>query len=286
MRTILYAALALIGFAANSVLCRVALRQGLIDPAAFSAIRIAAGAAILLLIGARRRAAVPIRRFFVTSSLLALYAVPFSFAYVSLSTGTGALILFGCVQITMLVGALRSGERILGAQWTGLAAALAGLIVLVLPTLSTPSLAAAILMAVAGVAWGFYSLRGRGAADPLAATAANFIGAVPLVLVAGVASRTTVHLSPRGIALSVASGALASGLGYVAWYAALRHLTGLQASAIQLCVPVLAALGGVVFLAESVSARLALATVLVVGGIALAIVGRDRWARRIAASAA
>lgn len=287
MRTFLYAGLAMLAFAANSVLCRVALRQDLIDPAAFSAIRIAAGAAMLLLVGARRsEPGLPARRFFLTSCLLALYAVPFSFAYVQLTTGTGALILFGCVQITMLLGALLAGERLLLIQGCGLAAALAGLILLVLPTLATPSLAAALRMALAGVAWGLYSWRGKGSSDPLAATTANFVGALPLVLIVAVASRGSLHFSARGVALSAVSGALASGLGYVAWYAALRRLTGLQASVIQLCVPVLAALGGVIFLAESFSARLGLATALVLGGIALAVVGRERWRRGVAASAA
>lgn len=287
MRTLLYAGLAMLAFAANSVLCRVALRQGLIDPASFSTIRIATGAAMLLLVGAGRGGPVlPARGFFLTSCLLALYAVPFSFAYVRLSTGTGALILFGCVQITMLLGALRAGEKVLLVQGAGLAAALVGLILLVLPTLATPSLAAALLMALAGVAWGLYSWRGKGSADPLAATTANFVGALPLVLIAAAALRGSLHFSARGVALSAVSGALASGLGYVAWYAALRRLTGLQASVIQLCVPVLAALGGVILLAESFSARLVLATVLVLGGIALAVVGRERWARGTAASAA
>jgi drug/metabolite transporter (DMT)-like permease len=287
MRTVLYAGAAMIAFAANSVLCRVALRQNLIDPAAFSAIRIAAGAAMLLLVQAWRSGfALPARGFWVSSGLLALYAVPFSFAYVRLSTGTGALILFGCVQTTMLLGALRRGERVLLVQWVGLAVALAGLILLVIPTLATPSLASALLMALAGISWGLYSWRGKGASDPLGATTANFVGALPLVLMVGLASKGSLHLEPRGVALSIASGALASGLGYVAWYAALRYLTGLQASVIQLCVPVLAALGGVIFLAESVSARLGVAAILVLGGIALAVVGRERWARGAAASAA
>ncbi len=287
MRTLVYTGLALIAFAANSVLCRVALRQGSIDPAAFSAIRIAAGAIMLLAVNAwRGKPGLPLRKSWPTAGLLALYAVPFSFAYVTLSTGTGALILFGSVQITMLLVALRRGERILVAQWAGLATALGGLILLVLPTLATPSLAAALLMALAGVSWGLYSWRGKGVTEPLAATTANFTGAVPFVLIVVLASRAGLQWSPRGVALSIASGALASGLGYVAWYAALRHLTGLQAAVSQLGVPVLAALGGVVFLSESVSARLLLAAILVLGGIALAVVGRERWARGAAPSVA
>ncbi|HEU5180537.1 MAG TPA: DMT family transporter [Candidatus Polarisedimenticolia bacterium] len=287
MRTLFHGGLAMLAFAANSVLCRVALRQELIDPAAFSTIRIAAGAAMLLLVGARGSGPfLPSRGSFLTSGLLVLYVVPFSFSYVVLTTGTGALILFGCVQITMLLGALRSGERIVPAQWAGLAVALAGLVLLALPTLATPSLPAALLMALAGVAWGLYSWRGRKSADPLAATTANFVGALPLVLIAAAAARGSLHFSAWGVALSAFSGAVTSGLGYVAWYAALRRLTGLQASVIQLGVPVLAALGGVIFLAESVSARLILATLLVLGGIALAVVGKERWMRRVAASAA
>lgn len=286
-RTILLAALAMVAFAANSVLCRVALRGGAIDPASFSTIRIVAGAVTLFLICAwKSRGAVALKGALKSASLLALYAVPFSFAYVSLSAGTGALILFGCVQSTMLLVALRRGESVLAAQWIGLGIALAGLITLVLPSLTTPALLPAVLMALAGISWGLYSWRGRGSENPMAATAANFVLAVPLVLLVSLAALSRVHVSSRGVALSVASGALASGLGYVAWYAALSGLTGMQAAVVQLAAPVLAAAGGVIFLAEAISVRLVLSAILVLGGIALAIIGRERWPQRIETTAA
>jgi drug/metabolite transporter (DMT)-like permease len=286
-QTILLAALAMVAFAANSVLCRVALRGGAIDPASFSTIRIVAGAVTLFLIGAwKSRAGVVMKGALGSASLLALYAIPFSFAYVSLSAGTGALILFGCVQSTMLMVALRRGESVLAVQWIGLGIALAGLITLVLPSLTTPALLPAMLMALAGISWGLYSWRGRGSANALAATTANFVLAVPLVLLVSLAALSRAHVSSRGVALAVASGALASGLGYVAWYAALSGLTGMQAAVVQLAAPVLAAAGGVIFLAEAISIRLVVSAIMVLGGIALAIVGRERRSLRMEAPAA
>jgi drug/metabolite transporter (DMT)-like permease len=284
-QTILLAALAMVAFAANSVLCRVALRGGAIDPASFSTIRIVSGAVTLFLICAwKSRAVVPMNGALGSASLLILYAVPFSFAYVSLSAGTGALILFGCVQSTMLLVALRRGESVLAVQWIGLGVALAGLIVLVLPSLTTPALFPAALMALAGISWGLYSWRGR-SGSALAATAANFVQAVPLVLLVSLAALSRAHVSSRGVVLSVASGAVASGLGYVAWYAALSGLTGMQAAVVQLAAPVLAAAGGVIFLAEMISIRLVFSAIMVLGGIALTIVGRERRSQRIETTA-
>jgi drug/metabolite transporter (DMT)-like permease len=266
---------ALVAFAANSVLCRLALRETSIDAATFSTIRILSGAATLLLVmGAtqpRRRPAGS----WASAGLLAAYAIPFSFAYTRLSTGTGALILFGSVQLTMLLWTVSAGERPRAVQWGGLAVALAGLVVLVFPGLTAPAWSAALMMATAGIAWGAYSWRGRGSANPLAQTTGNFVRAVPIVAAVSVAALPSARLDASGAALAIASGALASGLGYVAWYAALRGLSGLQASVVQLSVPILAAAGGVVLLAESVSARLIVAAVMILGGIAVAIVGRD-----------
>ena len=286
MRTFVYAVLAMVAFAANSILCRLALRQELIDPASFSTLRLVSGAVTLLLVSVwKTRSAVPVKGSFLSACLLALYAIPFSFAYRSLSAGTGALILFGCVQVTMILVALRSGERVLVLQWVGLIAALSGLVTLLLPTLATPSIVQAALMALAGVSWGLYSWRGRSSADPLAATTANFVQAIPLVVAVSLVTLSQSRVTARGLILSVASGAVASGLGYVSWYAALRGLTGTQGAVVQLSVPVLAAAGGVIFLAELISIRLVISTILVLGGIALAMIGRERVTRRVEASA-
>jgi drug/metabolite transporter (DMT)-like permease len=212
--------------------------------------------------------------------MLFLYAVPFSFAYTRLSTGTGALILFGCVQLTMMSVALWSGERPHPLQWLGLATAFGGLVYLVLPGIEAPSFAGALLMALAGFSWGVYSLRGRGTANPLAQTTSNFVRSIPFVVAVSVVTLPAFHVQRQGVALAIASGALASGLGYVIWYEALRGLTSTRAAVVQLLVPILAAMGGVLFLAEAVSSRLLLSGVLVLGGIAVALAGRERVAAK------
>src|SRR5688572_22173513 len=211
-----FTTMALVAFAANSVLCRIALRDAAVDAATFSTIRLVSGAVTLLLVTAwSRRKVVPATGSWTSAGLLAVYAVPFSFAYASLSAGTGALIMFGSVQLTMLAAALGSGERPHVAEWAGLCVALAGLVVLVFPGLTSPPLAAAVLMAIAGIAWGAYSVRGRGAANPLAETTDNFVRAVPFVAVVSLVALPGAHVEARGVALAVASGAVASGLGYV-----------------------------------------------------------------------
>lgn len=275
--TIACAALALVAFAANSVLCRRALGGGSIDPATFSTIRLASGAVALVLYSAFRRG----RPFsaggsWISAVLLFLYAVPFSFAYLSLGAGTGALVLFGSVQATMIVAAIRSGERPHPLQWLGLALALGGLAYLVSPGLRAPSASGSSLMAVAGISWGFYSLRGRGTTDPLLDTAGNFARAVAPALLVSLAFLRQARVTPSGTLLAMASGVLASGGGYVLWYAALTGLTATRAAFVQLPVPVLTAVAGVVFLSESVSLRLALASILILGGVALALLGRER----------
>lgn len=206
--------------------------------------------------------------------MLFLYAVPFSFAYSRLSTGTGALILFGAVQVTMFVAGLRSGEGLTGLGWFGFGAAVAGVVYLVSPGVAAPAPVGAVLMTVAGVAWGFYSLRGRGAADPLRATAGNFLRSVPLALVLSALLVGAASGSWRGLALAAASGAVTSGVGYVIWYAALRGLDATRAAAAQLSVPALAALGGVAFLSERLTWRLLLASAAILGGIALVLAQR------------
>ena len=216
--------------------------------------------------------------------MLFLYAIAFSFAYLSLSTGTGALILFGTVQATMILAALRSGERPGLSEWAGLTIALAGLVYLVFPGLAAPSPTGSALMAVAGISWGIYSLRGRGTTDPLADTTFNFVRSVPLVVAVSLLTLGSLELSPKGVWLACLSGSLASGVGYVAWYAALRGMTRARAATVQLSVPVLAAAGGVATLSEDISIRLLLSTLLILGGLGLALVPRRRGGRSGAAA--
>jgi drug/metabolite transporter (DMT)-like permease len=271
-------AVAMLAFAANSLLCRLALQQDHIDPASFGAIRLAAGALVLACVMRSRRqppAAGDWRAQLLAAALLFAYVALFSFAYVSLAAGTGALILFGAVQLTMLGAGLLAGERFTPAGWAGMALALAGLAVLLLPGAAAPSLHGAMLMAGAGVAWGGYSLRGRGAADPLAATAASFLRAAPLGVLMALAFAARAHADARGVGLAAASGALTSGLGYVLWYAALRRLTALRAAAVQLSVPPIAAFGGVLLLGEAFTLRLGLASLAIIGGIALVLGSRN-----------
>ncbi len=269
--SILLTAFALCMFAANSLLCRMALGAGLVDAASYSTIRIAAGAIILFVIVAGRDRNLRQGGDWPSAFFLFLYAVPFSFAYNGLSTGTGALILFGCVQLTMLLAAWRGGERPSLAQWAGLALAFGGLVYLVLPGLQAPPTLPAALMAIAGMAWGAYTLRGRGAGDPLLRTAGNFTRAVPMVMLASGVAIAQLHVQWKGAVLAALSGAVSSALGYVTWYAALKHLSTTRADILQLLVPVLAAMAGVLVLAEPLGLRLALATLLVVGGLGLTL---------------
>jgi len=262
-------------FAANSLLCRAALRDAHIDPATFGAIRVTAGALVLALaLRLRSRPTAPSD--WRAAAMLFVYVGAFSFAYLTLPAGTGALILFGAVQLTMFAVGLARGERFAPRGWAGLALALAGFVVLVLPGVAAPPPAGAALMAVAGVAWGAYSLRGRGVPDPLAATASNFLRAMPLALVLGIVFVARAHADPAGILLAIASGALTSGLGYVIWYAALRGLSSLQAASVQLSVPVIAAVAGALWLDEAFTARLLVAVVAILGGIGLVLTDRAR----------
>jgi drug/metabolite transporter (DMT)-like permease len=273
-------AFALLAFAANSLLARLALGGAHIDPNSFTAVRLLAGAGVLALAhGLRGRSAAVTDRSWRSAMALFAYAITFSFAYVRLSAGTGALLLFGTVQATMLLAAVRSGERPRATEWLGLIVALAGLAVLAAPGLSAPPWDAALLMGAAGVSWGLYSVRGRQAADPIGDTSRNFIRAVPLAAVAWIGLPGDAYVSAPGLVLAAVSGALASALGYIAWYAALARLTTTRAAAVQLAVPVLAAAAGVAVLSEPVTARLVTATVLVIGGIGLVIVSRTGTGR-------
>ncbi len=278
-RIALATVLALVAFASNSILCRLALATSRIDPSTFTAIRIVSGAVTLaMIVVVRARSYCPTRQThragWTSAAFLYLYAIAFSLSYVTLTAGTGALILFACVQATMLAAAVRSGERPRALEWAGLALALGGLVVLVLPGLHAPNPIGALLMAVAGVSWGSYSLRGRGSVDPLGDTARNFRFAVPLAVATMVASASNVHATRDGMALAALSGAVSSGIGYAIWYAALRGLTATRAAIVQLSVPVIAAWGGIAVLDETLSPRLVTAGVLILGGIAIALATR------------
>jgi drug/metabolite transporter (DMT)-like permease len=276
MRIMVLTSLAMLAFAGNSLLCRIALRETPVDPATFTTIRILSGAiALWLLLGMRR--AQPARAGSWLSALaLFAYAAAFSFAYVQLSAGTGALLLFGAVQATMILAGLWKGERLNAWQGAGLAAALGGLVALLLPGLSAPPLQSAILMVGAGAAWGVYSLLGKNSGDPLAVTSGNFLRAVPFALLLSLSMLAVARPDAAGIAYAIASGALTSGVGYAIWYAALPGLRASSAATVQLCVPVLAAGGGIAFLGEPVTLRLLGASVAVLGGIALVVLRSKR----------
>lgn len=280
-QVVLLTTLAMVAFASNSLLNRLALGQQAIDPTSYTTIRLTSGAVLLFLIASRpsrqkKNGNVTLGGSGISAAWLFLYAITFSFAYLSLSAGTGALILFGSVQVTMLLVALQRGERPHALEWMGLCLALGGLVYLVFPGLAAPSLLGSALMMIAGIAWGFYSLRGRGSQNPLADTAGNFVYAVPMVLVILLIAFRNVRISTNGILLATLSGALASGVGYVIWYAALRGLTTTRAAIVQLSVPVIAAWGGVVLLSETISTRLLLAGVLILGGIGLSVLSREK----------
>jgi drug/metabolite transporter (DMT)-like permease len=287
-RTALLTAVALLAFAGNSLLCRVALRETTIDAASFTSVRLVSGALMLALLVAWRGRGQPgaLRPWQAgdwTSALaLFIYAAGFSFAYVSLSAATGALLLFGVVQTSMIGWGLWRGERLRPLQWGGLAVASAGLVWLLLPGLATPSLAAGGLMASAGVAWAVYTLRGRAggglAGDATAVTAGNFLRAAPLALglslALGLLGGAPARWDRAGLLLALASGALASGLGYAVWYTALRGLSATRAAILQLSVPAIATAGGVVLLGEPFTPTLLGASVAVLGGVLLVILAR------------
>jgi drug/metabolite transporter (DMT)-like permease len=224
----------------------------------------------------------PSRSSWTSAALLFLYAVAFSLAYISLSAGVGALILFGSVQATMIITALFSGERPRLLEWVGLFCALGGLVYLVSHGLTAPPFMRAALMTVAGIAWGFYTLRGRGTTNPLADTTNNFIRSLPFAVVVNVAMLNQLHVSAKGFILAALSGAFASGVGYVIWYTALKGLTTTRAAMVQLSVPVLASLGGVILLSEKISLRLILSAVMILGGIGLALTSRSSAKTKLA----
>jgi len=281
-RTAVLTALAMAAFAGNSLLCRAALRDTSIDAATFTAFRIASGAVALWLIVRFRAPSVARAGSWLSALALFVYAAAFSFAYLSLTAATGALLLFGAVQATMTAAGLARGERLSQAQWLGVVVATAGLVGLLLPGLTAPPLGGALLMVAAGIAWGIYSLRGRAPAtasvDPTVANAGNFARAAPMALallgISFLFSPEAVHLDPAGAGYALASGAVTSGLGYAIWYAALKGLKATSAATVQLSVPVLTAMAAVLLLAEPLTLRVVLASVAVLGGIALVVLQR------------
>ena len=254
----------------------MALGAGSIDAASFMTLRLASGAAILLAIMtfSHRTSVAKLQGKWTAALMLFLYAVTFSFSYLQLAAGTGALILFGSVQVTMILVALKQGEKPQPLEWGGLFLALLGLIYLVSPGFAAPPILGSGLMVMAGIAWGFYSLLGRGAKEPVAYTTANFVRAVPFALGVSLVSLSKIHLTLTGVVLALLSGALASGVGYAIWYAALKGLTATRAATVQLAVPVIASIGGILFLQEALTMRLTLASLMILGGIGLAVVDR------------
>ena len=274
-RIIALTSLAMVAFAGNSLLCRIALKDTSIDAASFTAIRLISGAVVLWLIVQMRRGTFTGGGNWSSAFALFAYAAGFSFAYVSLSAATGALLLFGAVQTTMIGYGIYAGERLRTLQIIGLFLALAGLVVLLLPGLTAPPLVGSVLMLGAGVAWGIYSLRGKAAGDPIRVTAGNFLRAVPIAVVLSLIMLSGSSLDTAGFWYAASSGALASGIGYVIWYTVLPALKATSAATVQLSVPVIAAAGGVVMLGESISLRLVLASIAILGGIALVILEKQ-----------
>ena len=282
----------MIAFASNSLLCRAALKQTSIDAASFTFIRIFSGAAALWIIMNIRRMVIadpssnlslvtrhlslPQAGDWLSALALFVYAAAFSFAYNGLSAGTGALLLFGAVQATMIFWGLRRGERLRAIQIGGLALAVIGLVALVLPGVSAPPLNSSALMIGAGVAWGTYSLRGKNSDNAIAATTGNFLRAVPLAVALSILSLSWVRLDRIGITYALISGAITSGLGYVIWYSALPGLKAASAATVQLSVPMLAATGGILLLGEPITLRYFLASIAILGGIALVVIEKNR----------
>lgn len=274
VRLIVFTSITMIFFAGNSLLCRLALSTTGIDAASFTTIRIVSGAVSLLLLVFAARRTRSIGGNWLSAIALFGYAAGFSFAYISLTAATGALILFGAVQGTMIGYGLINGERMNLVQSVGVFVAVTGLVALLLPGLSSPPIIRALLMLGAGVSWGIYSLRGRGVTDATWETAGNFVRAVPFVLLVSLVSCKNAELDPAGVGFAVASGALASGLGYATWYSVLPALKATSAATVQLTVPALAAIGGVAVLGEPVTLRLCFASVAILGGVAVFILNK------------
>lgn len=286
-----YVSFALLAFAGNSVLCRLALGQGLIDASSFTSLRLLSGVVTLIVISLvlnRGSGSVVIRQLtkqnttktWLASLMLFVYAATFSYAYISLDTGTGALILFGMVQLSMIMIGALYGNKLHYSEWLGILVAFAGVVYLVKPNLSTPSFLGFVLMALSGVAWAIYTLLGRGSKQPILDTSANFLRTIPFVVVLILFTVHEAQLTNWGIIYSILSGAVTSAVGYAIWYLVLKDLTVTQAAVLQLLVPILAALGGVLFVSEMISMRLVISSLLVLGGILMVIIGRRFLVRR------
>ncbi|HET9870859.1 MAG TPA: DMT family transporter [bacterium] len=273
MKTTFLTLAALLCFAANSLLGRAALGGGFSDAATYTAVRLASGALTLFLVlstGKVRESRPP--QFDPLSALaLFAYAAGFSFAYLRLTAGTGAVLLFGAVQATMIGWGLASGEKWRPREAAGLLLALGGVGLMTFPGITAPDPWGAGLMVLAGVAWGAYSLRGRSAGGPIHRTAFNFYGSLPLAAVLFLACRGKIHATAEGLALAALSGALASGAGYCFWYAALPRLTAFRAAVVQLATPLLAALGGILLLGEPAGWRVFTSGAAIAAGVLLAV---------------
>ncbi|MCF7352633.1 DMT family transporter [Vibrio sp. CK2-1] len=275
--TLTFTLCALIAFAANSVLARLALIDNNIDPLSFTSLRLLSGAimlAVLVIItSASKNKAIKIPTLegsAISAIFLFIYALCFSIAYLSISTGTGALILFGAVQITMIIYQLLKGNKLKLVEWVGIGLAFSGFVYLVLPSLSTPSFSGFLLMVISGVAWAGYTIRGKGSRDPLSDTAGNFIRSLPLCLIVLFYILMTQHtLTNTGITLAIISGAITSGVGYAIWYIALKGLSATQAGIVQLLVPVIAALGGMILVQEPITMSFVVASIMILSGILL-----------------
>lgn len=298
MKITLYTLLALVAFAGNSVLCRLALGDEAADASSFTTIRLVSGAVVLYVLfqfsqisyfntgSTKSRGENTVNPnvsepkksangSWLAASLLFIYAGGFSYAYLSLDTGMGALILFASVQITMILAGLVTGNRLKVLEWVGVLISIGGFAYLMLPGAGSPSFVGFVLMSCAGIAWGFYSLLGRGSLNPLADTALNFIRTLPLVAVMALFTLEDMQMSEKGVWLAMLSGAVTSGIGYTIWYMALRGLAAVQAAVLQLSVPVLATLGGVIFANEHLTLRLLLASLFILGGILLVILAKQ-----------
>lgn len=271
---------ALFAFAANSVLCRMALGENAIDASSFTIIRLFSGIIILLLLVTltnklnQAKAVNTSKGSWLAGCMLFIYAVAFSFGYISLDTGTGALILFGAVQITMIISSIISGNKLHISEWLGLATAFTGFVYLIIGSLTTPSLMGFMLMSVSGMAWAFYTLLGRSSNNPLRDTCYNFLRTSPFILLLMILASNSAHITSTGLILAVLSGAIASGIGYFIWYIALTGLSVTQGAVVQLFVPIIAAIGGVIFTSELITLRLVESSALVLGGILIVILGR------------
>lgn len=275
-KTTILTGLALIAFAANSVLCRLALKDEVIDAASFTIIRLLSGAIVLFLIiiSTQKITRLSANGSWLASLMLFVYAITFSYAYISLDTGTGALILFGSVQITMILLSLIAGDRLHYIEWAGVIIAFTGFVYLILPGVTAPSPMGFMLMAAAGIAWGIYTLKGRGSQNPLMDTAYNFLRTIPLVILLTIITVSNANYSSEGILLALLSGGITSGIGYTIWYIALGGLSATQAAVLQLLVPIIAAFGGVIFAAEAITGRLTISAAMVLGGILIVVLGK------------